>query len=139
MKKVFLVSLLLSALTVSKVNAEETEVGLSILTPGGLNFVVKGELFGLPLQTSVGYLGRGDTSLYGLEVGYNFIKNPDKFFRSAQFITGHSDIDDDKWTYGGVSATFQYGGLFVEPGLTVGSGDYSSPQITMQVGWLWGL
>jgi hypothetical protein len=27
----------------------------------------------------------------------------------------------------------------MEPGLTFGSGDYSNPQLTLKIGWLWDL
>ncbi|GAC03879.1 hypothetical protein GAGA_1016 [Paraglaciecola agarilytica NO2] len=37
----------------------------------------------------------------------------------------------------GASATFSWGGFFVEPGISVGSGDYSSPQLLFQAGYLW--
>lgn len=130
MKKTLFLSVLICSISTSTVSAQDTEFGVAVLTPGGVNFVVKGG----SLQASVGYLG-SDT--YGAEVGYNFIKNKDGFFRTAQIIAGSSSLDGKDWNYGGVSATFRAGGFFIEPGVTAGSGDYSSPQFSLQVGWLW--
>ncbi|WP_299806151.1 hypothetical protein [uncultured Shewanella sp.] len=120
---------------------ESTSIGLSLGSPAGANFVIKSDELGFPLQVSGGYWG---DKVSGVELGYNFYQQKDSFFHSAQVITGYSDVEknqfeSDKWTYAGISATFKTGGFFMEPGLTFGSGDYSNPQLTFQIGWLWDL
>lgn len=117
---------------------ESTSIGLSIGSPAGANIVIKSNELGFPLQVSGGYWG---DKIRGLEVGYNFYQNQDSFFHSAQVIAGYSDIEENRfenstWRYTGVSATFKKGGFFMEPGLTFGSGDYSNPQVTFQIGWM---
>lgn len=119
-----------------------TELGFSLITPGGINFVAKGEVANIPLQIALGLAVRGT---YGIEGGYNFYRNKDSWFRSAQIIAGKSHIGSYSnepsrdWNYVGVSTTFQSGHFFIEPGLTVGKGDFSNPQFSLQIGGLWGL
>jgi hypothetical protein len=141
--KITFVSLLtLSSLSsLSTFSQESTSIGLSIGTPAGVNFVIKSDALGVPLQISGAYLG---DKVSGIEVGYSFYEHNDSFFYSAQLIAGYSHIEtnqfeSDTWRYAGASATFKKGGFFMEPGLTFGSGDYSNPQLTFQIGWLWDL
>jgi len=120
----------------SSVNAQESELGFSLLTPGGINFVAKSNNVDFPFQASIGY---SSEKTHGVEVGYNFLKNKDSFFRSAQVIVGKSTARNSDWKYAGLSATFQSGNFFIEPGITVGSGanKYSNPEFILQIGWLW--
>ncbi|MBA6288837.1 hypothetical protein [Colwellia sp. MB3u-4] len=139
-KKITCVSLLILS-SFSALAEDSTSLGLSLGSPAGANFVIKSDELDVPLQISGGYWG---DKISGIEVGYNFYQNNDSFFHSAQIISGYSDIEknkfkSDKWKYVGFSATLKKGGFFMEPGLTFGSGDYSSPQFTFQIGWLWGL
>ena len=143
MKTILPITITMYALTFAPVlhAKESTSLGLSLGSPAGMNFVIKSDELGVPLQISGGYWG--DT-ISGIEVGYSFYEQEKTFFRSVQLIAGYNDIEkndnkSDKWRYAGLSATFQKGGFFIEPGLTFGSGDYSSPQLTFQIGWLWGL
>lgn len=120
---------------------ESTSLGLALGSPAAINFVIKSDKLGVPLQLSGGYWG---DQVSGVEVGYGFYKNDDAFFSSVQFIMGYSDLArhrnrSEKWKYAGISGTFRKGGFFFEPGITVGSGDYSNPQVTVQIGWLWDL
>lgn len=121
------------------------ELGLSLGTPGGINLVYHKATEERTYRLAVGGLG---PKSYGIEVGATLIRNPGELFRSLQVIAGASSIRNnvsptltvaDRWVYGGLSTTFQYGGFFVEPGLTVGVGDYTNPQFILQVGWLWEL
>lgn len=137
--------------TLQAAEPDETQFGVALGTPGGVNLVMKKEIAGHPIQLAVGYTGKA----YGIEAGYSFYYNRDSAMRSWQVIAGSSTIkdnaltyystqdvvyrvyEDEDWNYAGVSGTFQYGGFYIEPGITVGSGDFSSPQLTIQVGWLW--
>ena len=132
---------LLALSSFSAFTQESTSIGLSIGSPAGVNFVIKSDTLGIPLQISGGYWG---DKVSGIEVGYSFYQHHDSFFHSAQLIAGYNHLEtnqfeSDTWRYTGVSATFKKGGFFMEPGLTLGSGDYSNPQLTFQIGWLWDL
>lgn len=151
--KYLLVIAVITPLAVDAVENGDTQAGISLGSPGAFNLVIKKELSGHPLQLAIGYVG----SAYGIETGYSFYHDRDSFMRSWQAIAGtfraedRSRVldmdaggyrwryDDDSWSYVGVSGTFQYGGFFLEPGLSVGTGDYSNPQLTIQVGWVWAL
>ena len=116
----------------------DDQFGLSIGTPSAVNFVYKGEVADIPIQVAGGYWG---DSYSGVELGYRFIER-DGAFSSAQLLAGYSRLEDsndivDEWTYVGASATFSWGGFFIEPGISVGSGDYSNPQLLFQAGYLW--
>jgi len=115
--------------------------GVSFLTPGVVNFVWKGSRE-FPAQLAVGLL---DKHTYGLELGYSFFRTfENRFQGSLQVIGGHSSIKPEggnevkEWSYLGVSGTLFKGGFFIEPGLTFGTGAYSSPEVSLQIGWLWG-
>lgn len=121
------------------------EIGISLFTPGVVNFVYKKATAERTYQLAVGGV---DSKTVGIEVGATLIRNPGELFRSLQVIVGASSISNkvapnvtgvDRWIYSGLSTTFQYGGFFVEPGLTVGVGDFKNPQFALQVGWLWEL
>jgi hypothetical protein len=136
-------TLLLIAISPFTLSNEPVSFGVSLGSPAGANFVIKTNKFGLPLQVSGGYWG---DKAKGIELGYSFFQNESSLFSSAQFIVGHSEIEDkssypiiEKWTYAGISTTFSTGSFYIEPGLTFGSGDHSNPQFTIQVGWLWGI
>lgn len=121
------------------------QIGLSLGSPGAFNFVYKKATAERTYQLAVGGIG---SRTYGIEVGASLIRNPGEFFRSLQVIAGAASLRNnvapnlvvsDQWIYGGLSTTFQYGGFFVEPGLTVGVGDFTNPQLVLQIGWLWEL
>lgn len=139
-------------MTLHAAESDDTQFGVALGTPGGVNFVMKKEISGHPVQLAVGYAGK----VYGIEAGYSFYYNRDSAMRSWQVIAGTFKVEDNStildstpdgyrvryededWRYVGVSGTFQYGSFFVEPGVTVGNGDFSeSKLITIQVGWLW--
>ena len=155
MKKVVYGVMFVVAPMFSYAGENRTEVGASLGTPSGINFVLKKDISGFPVQVSGFYLGE----IYGIEAGYSFYRNESSHFRSVQIVVGTSVIEEDayrvyvssdtfvlqeykdekEWNYLGVSTTFQFGGFYIEPGLSAGSGDYSSPQLSLQLGWLWSL
>ncbi|WP_337843027.1 hypothetical protein [Rheinheimera sp.] len=130
--------LLFSLALLSFSSLADDQIGLSIGTPAAINFVYKGEIADLPLQLSGGYWG---DAARGIELGYRFMEQ-DSAFSSAQFLVGYSRTEDrhdevDEWSYVGVSATFTYKGFYLEPGLSIGTGDYSNPQLLLQAGYMW--
>ncbi|MBY6017695.1 hypothetical protein KUW04_07905 [Halomonas denitrificans] len=132
--------LLLAAFALPATAQDSTAFGLALGTPAGGNLVLKSDALGVPLQIAGGYWG---DKLSGVELGVSVYERPDSFFQSVSLIAGYSDLEENSreskiWRYGGVSFTFGTGGFYFEPGLTFGDGDYDNPQLTFQIGWLWG-
>lgn len=122
------------------------QYGISMGSPGGINFVAKKEVAGMPLQFSVGH----SIFYYGAEAGYQFYRNESGPFRSVQFVAGatrenhilinfgeDSDLEVSTWNYVGLSTTLEIGRFYIEPGISFGTGDYSSPRGLLQIGRLW--
>lgn len=151
--KYLLVIAALTPLSLQAADSVDAQIGLSLGTPGAVNLVIKNEVFGQPMQLAVGYVG----TAYGAEAGYSFYYNSESAMRSWQITVGTFRAkeekrvvvrdasgtrwwyEDETWSYLGVSGTFQYGGFFLEPGISAGTGDFSNPQLTLQAGWLWSL
>ncbi|MFV8782341.1 hypothetical protein ACNKU7_07955 [Microbulbifer sp. SA54] len=144
MKKEFFLSFTL--LAVSDQGFAKDQFGVSMGNPGGINFVAKKEISGLPLQFAIGYAG----AVYGVEGGYQFFRRDSGAIRSIQFVAGatradevfdfYRDSEDEydlSWEYIGISSTIQYGGFFVEPGISATNGEFSDSLMSLQVGWLW--
>ncbi|MDH5184964.1 MAG: hypothetical protein OEX12_13860 [Gammaproteobacteria bacterium] len=118
-------------------NTNKSYIGVSLFTPGAMNVVAGKALESTTIKVTYGHLS---TATHGIEIGATVLRQPTKELRSVQIIAGTSSTNSVltnsilKWTYVGVSTTIQNGSFFVEPGLTVGSGDFSSPQFSLQVG-----
>jgi hypothetical protein len=74
-KKIACVNLLILS-SFSALAEDSTSFGLSLGSPAGVNFVIKSDELGTPLQISGGYWG---DKVSGIEVGYNFYQNNDSF------------------------------------------------------------
>ena len=135
MKKGFVA--LAIALLSAPLTAKE-QIGVSIGSPAVVNLVYKGTIAEQPINISGMYW---DNSYHGIEVGYRILEK-EELNATVQLLAGYTQIEDfdntnDKWRYVGASATFSWGGFFIEPGISIGSGDYSNPQGHLQVGYLW--
>ena len=127
-KKIILIGVFLTCISYAN-ETPESQYGVSLLTPGVLNFVMKG-INDLPLQLTVGISP-------GAEVGYNFYYNKNSPFRSVQIVFGSSRIKNNEWHYGGISGTFLWGGFYFETGLSAGRRDYATPLLLFMIGYLW--
>ncbi|MBE0643932.1 MAG: hypothetical protein IH600_07610 [Bacteroidetes bacterium] len=121
-----------------------TELGVSVGTPAGLNFMV-GHWFGIVgTRLSGMYLG---STISGIQANIGF-KLSDNSNRShvlaAVFGTSHLVEDEGSfferernWTYIGAAYNLNLSGFHLEAGLTVGDGNFSSPQIILQLGYMY--
>lgn len=124
--------------------------GITLGTPAGLQ-LVGGEYFnGFGIRASAGYLGK----IYGAQI--NFVKNISKsqnFSSNLSVFAGYSHMEFrttmtynglfyssvpivDHWTYGGLAFDLNWGGFFLEAGLSLGSGTFSNPQLGLQIGYV---
>ena len=137
MKKI--VALLgLLACTTPSFAKDNGQHGFSLLMPGGINYAYKGNKF----QFSGGALG---SDSFGAQVGLRLNVNRSKQWVSTNIVAGYSRTDNgcnyycrtyDTWSYMGVTATIQFDSLFIEPGISIGSGDFSGPQLLLEAGIL---
>lgn len=124
-----------------------TELGINLGTPAGVNLAL-GYWFGeFGLRASGMVLG----SIQGFQ-GNAGIKLSDNANRShvLALIFGQSRLEEKKvylfgpdevvyrtWSYFGLAYELNWHGFFVEAGLTAGSGDFSSPQVAAQIGYMY--
>ena len=114
--------------------------GVSLITPAGINFVYEANLSFATITASGMHWGESDDSAAGAQLGVSFYRREsDSRFRSLNLIAGTSRLEDEHWDYVGVEAMIAWDHFFLAPGLTRGSGTYSSPQLSLQLGWLWSL
>lgn len=129
-----------------KTNANEVDdpsspvhrLGFSLGTPAMLNLV---SMVHLPITTiSVSGMYWGEDPV-GLQVGASVFRSEQKsFFRALNLIFGMVELYEGKeWNYLGIDGLFSWKLFFIQPGVTAGNGSYSSPQISMQFGFLWSL
>lgn len=124
------------------VDRHYTEFGVTLGTPGGLNAVI-GRWFGpFGLKLSGMYLG----SLYGAQLEFSAKLSENKVRTHA--ITGmlgtlHLDTKNDfnltehkNWDYFGLAYTLNVSGFYLQAGLSVGNGSFTSPQILFQIGYV---
>ncbi len=120
-----------------------SELGVNVGTPAGLNaaFGRWFGLFGLRLSGMLYY-----PALAGAQLNFGF-KLSDNANRShvLALIAGSSVIEDswgwyarDKyWTYLGAVYELNLSGFFLQAGASVGEGDYSNPQLMVQIGYMY--
>jgi len=119
-------------------------LGITVGTPAGLNLTATQYLGSkLGLRLSGGYLpGHFDSHLSGVQVGFlwklreegNSLFDAGIVFGYTEWENGRTAFDDNLWRYAGVAGAYKWKSLFVEGGLTVGSGTFSNPQGVLQVG-----
>ncbi|MGA2296813.1 MAG: hypothetical protein ABSG15_04605 [FCB group bacterium] len=123
--------------------------GITLIGPGGLN-VVFGYMF-----SSGGFRIEGGTfnSVYGFQGNFLINLNKSESFESNISLGfGYTSIETDEniydygynynrkvtkdWTYGGIFYDFNFHGVFFEGGLSFGTGSFSSPQLNVQIGYI---
>ncbi len=129
---------------VSLKNKNYWELGINFGTPGGLNLLV-GKWFS-PVGIKVSGMNLG--SMYGVQ-GNLMYKLSDNYSRchSLGLIFGVSHIELEKtngwnteteikdWQYYGAAYNLNWGGFWLEVGLTGGDGDFKAPQLAFQIGY----
>ncbi|MBK9247732.1 MAG: hypothetical protein IPM69_06350 [Ignavibacteria bacterium] len=128
-----------------KIN-EFGSLGLTILQPGIINIVGEYEAGKLGGRLAVGYIG----SSYGIQGNFLYNLGRTKSFNHhVSFGAGYSHYTTPEetifgtvnvvreWQYIGGFYDLNFFGFFVETGLMVGSGDFSNPQIALQLGFVY--
>ena len=124
-----------------------TELGINLGTPAGVNLAL-GYWFGeFGLRASGMVLG----FVQGFQgnVGFKLSDNANRSHVLA-LIFGKSSIEDKKvylfgpdevvyrtWSYFGLVYELNWHGFFLEAGFTAGSGDFRSPQVAAQLGYMY--
>ena len=132
-----------------RVKASYPLLGISIGSPAGVQ-IMSGYYFkGFGIRASAGYIGR----LYGGQINFMLnLKKHENFTSNLSLIAGYSHFDlgeqtdpfgfrigEDirEWRYGGITWDANWSGFFLEAGLSAGSGDFHTPQIVFQIGYLY--
>ena len=113
------------------------EIGINIGTPAALNLAFGHWFNSVGVRVSGMYFGQ--TNGVQLNLGLKLSDNARR--RHALFIIGGiSNIDLNnrvrEWTFLGLVYNLNFRGFFLEPGLTFGEGDYSNPQVALQIGYM---
>ncbi len=125
----------------AKVNGDFTFVGISLLTPGGVNIVVGKDFGKFGARLAAGYIG----TAAGIQGNFLFNLSRSKSFNSHLSVGVGSSVigtsnrysSSSTWTYIGGFYDLNYGGFFLETGLSIGSGSYSNPQLMLQLGYVY--
>ena len=136
---------------ISDINLRDSsylELGINLGTPAGVNLAA-GFWFG-----SVGFRVSGMqlSKMSGIQLNFSYkISDSPNFLHSIGFAGGTSEIEtgeyDDydeydnleikKWQYIGLVYNLNWGGFFLEGGLSIGEGDFTSPQAIFQIGYMY--
>jgi hypothetical protein len=112
---------------------EYTELGVAIGTPAVLNIELGYWMDEVGVRLSGGiFPGAGIQANLGFKLAENAKRS-----HVIAAVFGASEIDHYEWTYAGVAYELNYHGIFLQAGLTAGRGDYSSPQIIFQLGYVY--
>lgn len=123
--------------------------GLTIGMPGGIN--LNGgyrfdNIFGLR-----GNFGMVPDEMWGFQGNLDFLISKKEFFEHGMSVTfGFLEIEEDyydiyygyqytydkEWLYIGPSYFLNFYGAFIEVGMTIGTGNFSSPQLNFQIGYI---
>ena len=112
------------------------EIGVAVGLPAGL-MPVLGLRTG-PFDVHATGMIWGD-ALFGGQInfGYDFTLDREMADHVLAMCIGSMDGDSGEGKYGGlVYNLFLRGGFFLEAGFTAGSGVYSNPQLTIQLGYV---
>jgi hypothetical protein len=114
-------------------HTEYPELGVNFGTPGGLNLAA-GYWFGtVGLRLSGMYLG--DIAGVQGNVGFKLSDNSTRSHVLAA-VFGTSEVERKNWTYIGGVYELNLSGFFLQAGATIGSGDFTSPQLIFQIGYM---
>lgn len=122
-----------------KNNKEYSFFGLTLLNPavfhivGGYNFEKTG------IRTTLG-IAFSIANSSGFQINYLYnLKKIEHFEHNLSLGAGYTLLNGYEWEYLGLFYDFNLYGFFVEPGITIGYGDFKSPQISLQFGYIYRL
>ena len=139
MKKLGIIFVLLFALcsclsAKNLLNASYPELGITLGTPSGLNLAGGGWNGRFGVRATGMFYG---PSFYGFQttLGFKLLDDP-KTLHSVGLAFGTFRWEFDDWTSVGAVYNTNFRGFFLETGLEVGRGDFSSPQFVLQIGYM---
>ena len=109
------------------------EVGGSLGTPAVLNLVVGYQTPRFGVRGSGLYFG---SSVHGFQISPGVHFGPaNKAWHGIGAVFGTMNLLDQKFTYAGLAYQLTTrGGFYLEAGFSGGSGDFTSPQLLLQIG-----
>lgn len=124
----------------SEGNVARSQLGFSLGTPSAFNVVYTLDLPITTVSVSGMYWGDPAESAVGGQLGISLFRTArTNRYRALNLIVGTSEVDGEEWAYIGAEGHFSWSRFFVQPGIPGGSGDYGSPQLSIQLGFLWPL
>lgn len=125
-------------------------VGGTLVTPAGLNLVVAHYSRSLGVRLAAGYWG----SIGGAQIDLAYEMGRRRNFSHHLYLgVGASSVEVEEmvsagryynvatstktWQYVGLGYDVNWNGFFVSSGLNIGSGDFSSPQLMAQIGYVY--
>lgn len=120
--------------------------GATVGSPAIINALISYNAFKTGGIRLSGLTGLTDNSGYQIELYYN-LSNSKNFESNISVMKGESkfiDVNQNSffetnylyWNYYGAAVDLNYYGLFGQFGLSMGSGDFSSPQLMFQLGYV---
>jgi hypothetical protein len=110
-------------------------IGFSIGTPAVFQGIIGYYFDGYGVRGSGGYYGQ---FYNGIQINFlKALKNSKDFTSNLSLATGYSQIGGREWTYGAAMWDANWSGLFLELGVSLGTGNYTNPQLSLQFGYLY--
>ena len=124
-------------------------LGFTLFTPGGFNCILGYQFRYFGIRFEAGFMPFGKLDSWGLQgnILLNLFKSPSTEANlsitagRSQVATANtgfmlSDYSLLSWSYYGVCFDINAYGLFIEAGLSFGEGDFTSPQLLFQIGYI---
>lgn len=124
-----------------------SEFGITFGTPSGLNLVVATHIGKIMIKGSGLYLGDIAKGLQ-FEIGYKLSEFA-RTYHAINLVGGYSSLQSKeqtifgeqtvqkKWTYVGIVYNLNTNGFYLQPGLSIGTGDFTNPQFMFQIGYVY--
>ena len=124
------------------------ELGVTLGTPAGLNVVGAKHFDNLMVKASGFYLGYPVKGIQ-LELGYKFSEY-DRTYNAFNIVAGIAEYGEKErinfhwsiynyksWKYIGIVYNLNTNGFYLQSGLSIGEGDFTNPQLLLQVGYVY--
>jgi hypothetical protein len=125
-------------------------LGVSFLTPGGINLIYGNQFREIGFRLTVGLFPKSYANLWGLQGNFLYnIKKTRTFETNFSVAVGymnypgwsqeeiHYSVNANNWTYFAVCYDLNTYGFFFEIGLSVGMGTFKNPSLLMQLGYVY--
>ncbi len=122
----------------------KSELGITLGMPANFNLVFSKHIDDLVLKATGFSLGTFGTGIQ-IDVGYKFSEF-DRTYHSLNVVGGISSFSGTnndkkwvniKWNYVGIVYNFNTNGFFLQPGISIGEGNISSPVFLFQIGYVY--